>query len=112
SRYARSDFEWKIRTVCQKYGIKISFKPDVDKVGVGELWDGIIQRQKERGEQKAKGAPIADFVPDNLMEAVETMRSTVLNKLSHTGASGLVRAEVAAAIGTVENIFAHPFPKS
>src|SRR6266404_3886273 len=68
--YARSAFEWKLRTVCQKYGIKISFKPDADKVGVGELWDGIIQRQKERAEQIAKGAQIADFVPDNLMTAV------------------------------------------
>jgi energy-coupling factor transporter ATP-binding protein EcfA2 len=110
--YARSAFEWKLRAVCQRCGIRISFKPDADKVGVGELWDGIVQRQKERAEQIAKGAQISNFVPDNLTADVETMRSTVLNKLSHTGTSGLVRAEVAAAIATVESIFAHPFPKA
>ncbi|MBI4027998.1 MAG: hypothetical protein HY360_23640 [Verrucomicrobia bacterium] len=38
------------------------------------------------------------------------MRSTVLNRLSHAGASGLVPSEVAAAISTVEGVFAHEFP--
>lgn len=110
--YARSAFEWRLRKVCEKQGIKIPFKPDAGKIGAGFLWDGIILRQREREKQKAKGVHVPDFVPAALETAVDTMRSTVLNKLSHTGASGLVHIEVATAITTVESVFAHPFPKS
>lgn len=105
--YARSAFEWKLRKVCENHGIKISFRPDADKVGAGVLWDGIIQRHREREEQKAKGAQISDLLPNALATAVEIMRSTVLNKLSHAGSSELVRAEVATAITTVEGYLSH-----
>ena len=109
--YARSAFEWRLRKVCKNNGIKIPFNPNADKIGAGVLWDGIILRQREREQHRAKGSPVSDFVPSGLEIAVDTMRSTVLNKLSHTGASGLVRSEVATAIATVERIFAHQFPK-
>ena len=110
--YARSAFEWKLRKVCERHGIKIPFNPDADKVGAGYLWDGIISSQREREAQRAKGTQVADFVPRALEIAVDTMRSTVLNRLSHAGASGLVRSEVATAITTVESVFTHQFPKS
>ena len=109
--YARSAFEWKLRKVCETHGIKIPFKPDPNKIGAGQLWDGIIHRQREREDQRKKGAKVPDFVPPTLKTAVETMRSTVLNKLSHAPASGLVHAEVAAAIATVKEVIAHGFPK-
>ena len=109
--YARSAFEWKLRSVCEKHGIKIPFKPESDKIGAGVLWDGIIQRQREREDQRAKGAQIPDLVPELLAKDVATMRSTVLNKLSHTGASELVRDEVGSAIRTVERVHEHNFPK-
>jgi hypothetical protein len=109
--YARSAFEWKLRKVCEKNGINIPFKPDADTVGAGVLWDGIIRRQREREDQRAKGTTVPDFVPHPLETEVETMRSTVLNKLSHTGSSGLVKPEVDAAINTVKRIFDHSFPK-
>jgi energy-coupling factor transporter ATP-binding protein EcfA2 len=110
--YARSAFECKLRNVCEKHGIRVPFKPDVDKIGAGALWDGIIQRQREREEQKAKGSPASVFVPKTLEGAVETMRSTVLNKLSHAGSPELVQSEVAAAINTVQSVFDHDFPKN
>jgi hypothetical protein len=110
--YARSALEWKLRKVCEKHGIKIPFNSDADKIGAGILWDAIVSRQRERQGHKAKGAQVPDFVPLALEIAVDAMRSTVLNKLSHTGASGLVYAEVASAITTVESVLAHDFPKS
>ena len=110
--YARSAFEWKLRNVCEKNGIHVAFKADADKVGAGILWDGIALRQREREQQRAQGSQVPDFVPAPLEQSVETMRSTVLNKLSHTGSSGLVQSEVAAAIITVENLCAHTFPKT
>ena len=110
--YARSAFEWKLRIVCEKYGIKVPFKADADKVGAGVLWEGILTRQREREEQKVKGSVVADFVPKTLETEVEVMRSTVLNKLSHTGSSALVKSEVEAAIKTVEAIHKHSFPRA
>ena len=107
--YARSAFEWRLRKVCENHGIRIAFKPDADKIGAGPLWDGIIHRQREREDQRKKGAQVPDFVPIALETAVETMRSTVLNKLSHAEASGLVHVEVATAITTVETVLAHQF---
>lgn len=108
--YARSAFEWKLRKVCEARGIKVPFKPDADKVGAGALWDEIAQRQRTREAQRAAGSNVLDFVPPALESAVDVMRSTVLNKLSHTGASGLVPSEVATAITTVESVLVHGFP--
>lgn len=110
--YARSAFEWKLRKVCKKNGIEIPFKPDADKVGAGTLWDGILQRQRKRETDRANGSTVSDFLPQALEQTVETMRSTVLNRLSHTGSSGLVAAEVSAAIATVEQVHQHSFPKA
>ncbi|MDO8355516.1 MAG: hypothetical protein Q7U76_03905 [Nitrospirota bacterium] len=109
--YARSAFEWKLRIVSEKHGIKVPFKPDADKIGAGVLWDGIIQRQREREEQRHRGSHVLDLIPEILENDVETMRSTVLNKLSHAGASGLIQAEVGAAIQTVGKVLLHQFPR-
>ena len=109
--YARSAFEAKLRTVCEKNGIKVPFRPDPDKVAAGALWDEIIVRQRSREEERAKGSVVPDFVTPAIEASVATMRSTVLNRLSHAGASGLVHAEVGAAIKTVENVIAHTFLK-
>lgn len=109
--YARSAFEWKLRNVCEDHGIKIPFKSDADKVGAGVLWDGILARQRDRDELKKTNPASKDLVPKALELEVETMRSTVLNKLSHTGSSGLVKSEVEAALATVRKIHDHNFPK-
>jgi hypothetical protein len=53
--YARSAFEWKLHNVCEKHGIKIPFKPDLDKITAAMLWDGIIERQREREKQTWMG---------------------------------------------------------
>jgi ATPase involved in DNA repair len=108
--YARSALEWKLRKVCQERGIKIPFKPDADKIGAGVLWDGILDRQRERERQRQQGSQVLDFLPRDLETEMEIMRSTVLNKLSHHGSSGLVPSEVVAALNTVERIHGHNFP--
>ena len=108
--YARSAFECYLNNVCVKNGIKIPFKDDLNKVGAGMLWDGIIERQRDREVKISKGAQLKQFVPKQLLEAVDIMKSTVLNKLSHSGACSLVRSEVEFAIKTVEKVIAHEFP--
>jgi len=109
--YARSAFEWKLRKICEKHGIKVPFKPDADQVGAGILWDGIVARQRERETERDRGSIVPDFIARNLENDVDTMRSTVLNRLSHAGAAGLVAAEVQSAIATVQRVIQHSFPK-
>ncbi|MFP4351219.1 MAG: AAA family ATPase [Puniceicoccaceae bacterium] len=110
--YARSAFEWKLRKVCENNGIKIPFKAEPERIGAGALWDGIVLRQRDRETQRASGSTVNDFVPQSLEQAVETMRSTVLNRLSHSGSSGLVAVEVSAAISTVGQLHQHTFPRA
>jgi len=43
---------------------------------------------------------------------VETMRSTILNRLSHAGTSTFVKSEVEFALATVEALQSHTFPKA
>lgn len=69
-----------------------------------------MARQKARLELKRTNPNTHDFLPTVLEKNVEVIRSTVLNKLSHTGSSGLVQTEVADAIKIVEQVIAHKFP--
>ena len=60
---------------------------------------------------RANGSVVPDLIPTALQTEVEVMRSTVLHKLSHEGSSGLVHAELATALLTVEKFHDHNFPK-
>lgn len=52
-----------------------------------------------------------DFISRSLVAEVESMRSNVLNALSHANSPGLNKAEVKDAIDTVEKLQKHSFPK-
>lgn len=108
--YARAAFEWKLRNVCENRGIWVKFKKDNKEISVDDLWQGIVTRQKEREEKQLINSKIPDFLPRSLLNDVDAMRSTVLNQLSHSGAPGLVDAEVQDALKTVEALHNHNFP--
>jgi energy-coupling factor transporter ATP-binding protein EcfA2 len=110
--YARSAFEWKLRSVCENRGIKVPFKSTLQRISADALWSGIVERQRKREQDRANGAVVNDFVTPALETAVETMRSTVLNQLAHVGPPGLVAGEVQAAIDTVRAVQQHPFPRN
>ncbi len=109
--YARSAFEWKIRNVCEKRGIQLPFKSNPDQIGAGALWDGIMIRQADRLTHQITHQGSPDFVPANLATRVQIIRTNVLNRLSHSGAHGLVTAEVQDAIDTIRDVHNHTFPK-
>jgi hypothetical protein len=70
-----------------------------------------MERQTKRREIQQSTNPAArDFVPDALANRVQTFRTNVLNRLSHSGAHGLVGAEVQDAINTIRDIHNHQFP--
>jgi hypothetical protein len=90
--------------VCETNGIKVKYKHDSKRVKADELWQGIVERQKER-QEKGK----ADFIPSTLMNEVESIRSTILNRLSHSGTTGLVTKEVHFALEVVKRLQHHQF---
>lgn len=111
--YIRAAFETRLRNVCEKHGIEVPFKSQLKEIKADVLWAGILERQKKRLEFQTNnpGGNAPDFVPAALAANVETMRSTILNRLSHPGAPTLVKSEVEFARQTVEALQKHPFPK-
>jgi energy-coupling factor transporter ATP-binding protein EcfA2 len=109
--YARAAFEKKLRNVCEKNGIEVKYKKDNKEISADDLWQGILARQRARVEFRRNNPGAPDFLPHHLQTDIETMRSTVLNQLSHAGAGGLVRADVEVAIRTVEAFDRHNFAK-
>jgi hypothetical protein len=104
--YTRAAFETRIKNVCEKNGIKVKYKHDSKSVKADELWQGIVERQKER-----QGKNQTDFIPSCLMNDVETVRSTILNSLSHSGTPNLVTEEVQFALEAVKKLLQHQFKK-
>lgn len=109
AHYARSAFETRLRNVCEDKGIEIKYKKDHKKITVDALWTGILARQSKREADPAYGHTLTDFIPLAMKTRVETMRSTVLNQLSHADPPNLVQAEVQDAINTVAALQVHPF---
>ena len=105
--YVRAAFENRIKNVCKDCGVKINYKPEPREVKADHLWQGIVDRQKER---QTNGRP--NFIDPALMNDVETVRSTVLNRLSHSGTPTLVPSEVQFALDTVKKLQHHKFTKA
>jgi len=104
--YIRACFERRMKNVCHGYGVKIGYKPDPKDVKTDDLWRGIVDRQQERQRNGKR-----NFIDPTLISEVETIRSTVLNRLSHSGAPGLVTREVQFALETVKKLQQHEFTK-
>lgn len=105
--YIRAAFETRLKSVCRDCGIKVPYRPDPKEVKADQLWQEIVERQKGR---EASGA--VDFLDPKLMREVETVRSTVLNRLSHSGVPSLTAAEVKEALETIRKLQHHEFKKA
>jgi len=104
--YVRAAFETRVRNVCRDHGVEIAYKPDPKDVAVNKLWEGIVARQEKR---QADGKP--NFIDLQLMRDVETMRSTILNQLSHSGSPSLGTRDVRFALDTTKTLEHHQFQK-
>lgn len=104
--YIRAAFERKVKNVCRDRCIKIPYTPDPKNVKADQLWQGVIDRQKER---QVNGKAV--FIPPVLMNDVETVRSNILNRLSHSETPYLVTKEVQFALETIKKLQQHEFPK-
>ncbi len=103
----RAAFETRVRNVYEKEGVDIAFKPNPKEVKTDKLWEGIVKRQQLR---QANGKP--NFIDPQLMGDVETMRSTILNQLSHSGSPSLGTKDVRFALDTTRRLDKHTFTKA
>lgn len=107
--HARSAFEAKLKNVCEDRGIFLKYKKESKHVSAEDLWQGICSRQRKREELRKTNPLVSDFIPAQLEQDVETIRSIVLNQLSHAGATSLVAADVENAISIVDTFHKHHF---
>lgn len=91
--YLRACFETRLKKVCCKHHIRISYEPNPRMVTANDLWQGIVEYQKERQERGKD-----DFIEPTLMQDVEMVRSTVLNRVLHSGIAGVTTTEVQRAL--------------
>jgi hypothetical protein len=105
--YIRAAFEIRVKNLCREHGIKVTYKPDPRDVRIDHLWEAIVERQKARQERGD-----VDFVDPGLMNDVESVRSVVLNRLSHSGTPLLTSNEVKMALDGVRRLLRHHFKKS
>lgn len=105
--YIRAAFENRLKNLCRDHGIKVAYKPDPRDVKADQLWQEIVERQKLR---QANGQ--VDFLDPKLMQEVETVRSTVLNRLSHSGTPNLTTAEVKEALRIMRELQNSEFKKA
>jgi energy-coupling factor transporter ATP-binding protein EcfA2 len=105
--YIRAAFETRVKNVCRDHAIRVAYKPDPRDVRIDQLWEAIVDRQKARQERGN-----VDFIDPGLMNDVETVRSVVLNRLSHSGTPTLTSSEVKMALDTVRRLQRHHFKKS
>ncbi len=110
--YLRAAFETRLKNVCEAHGIAVPFKAQSKDVKADALWHGVLERQKMREDHRTKnpGKTVPDFISAPLAANVETMRSSILNRLSHSGTPTLVKSEVEFALRTVVSLQSHKFP--
>jgi hypothetical protein len=97
--YIRAAYEATLRNICEKNGIEVTFKPNPKDVKADALWRGILRRHATRLKEKR-----AEFLDPALIPQVSAVRSAVLNRLSHSGASSLTLTEVGAALSAITSL--------
>ena len=94
--YIRAAFESRMKSICEKNGIQVGYKENPKQITADVLWRGILFRHARR-VKKNQG----EFLDPTLIPRISAVRSAVLNRLSHTGASSLTPAELVVALQTV-----------
>jgi hypothetical protein len=93
--YVRAAYESCLRNICQKKNVSVPFRKNPKDVKAEDLWQAI---QDLHDTRVASGGA---FLDPNLLPKINAIRSAVLNRLSHTGASSLTSTELAAARQTI-----------
>jgi len=96
--YVRAAYENRLKNICEKNGIEVGYKGNPKEVKADSLWRAILRRHAKRVREGR------EFLEPGLIPRVSAVRSAVLNRLSHSGASSLTSAEIATALQTVTEL--------
>lgn len=102
--YVRAAYESCLRNICQKKNISVPFKKNTKDVKAEDLWQAI------KGFHESRVAAGGEFLDPTLIPKIDSIRSAVLNRLSHSGASSLTSTELGAALQTIRDIRNSPMP--
>jgi len=97
--YVRAGYEACLRNICQKNRVPVPFKSNPKELKAEDLWQAIETFQSER-----MAAGKGEFLDPALVPKIKGIRSAVLNRLSHSGASSLTSTEVGAALQAIHDI--------
>ena len=102
--HARAAFSERLKRVCEDCGVAVKYKKHAKDLKTDDLWQGILDRQEKREEAGKR-----DFIPIKLARHIETMRTLILNQLSHDSPPTFGERELKFAIGTVRALQLHDF---
>lgn len=97
--YIRAAYEGCLRNVCQKKNVAVPFNANPKSVRAEDLWKAIHDLHTE---QVAAGT--GEFLNPALIPKINAIRSAVLNRLSHSGASSLTSTELKMALDTIKEL--------
>lgn len=97
--YIRAAYEGCLRNICQKKNVAVQFNPNPKAVKAEDLWKAIHDLHTA---QVAGGT--GEFLNPTLIPKINAIRSAVLNRLSHSGASSLTSTELKMALQTIQDL--------
>ena len=97
--YVRAAFEGCLRNICQKKHILVPLKSNPRELKAEDLWQAIEIFHNDR-----IAAGKGEFLDPALLPKIKAIRSAVLNRLSHSGASSLTSTELEAALQAIRDI--------
>jgi hypothetical protein len=97
--YVRAAYEATLKNICEKNGIEVTYKSNPKEVKADALWRGILRRHATRIKTQKK-----EFLNPLLIPQISAIRSAVLNRLAHSGASSLTTPEMEIALKTIRDL--------
>lgn len=97
--YVRAAYENRLKNICEKNGIEVTYKANPKEVKADALWRGILRRHATQTKAKR-----GEFLDPLLIPRISAVRSAVLNRLSHSGASSLTTMELTAALQAISDL--------
>jgi len=97
--YIRAAYESCLRNICQKKTVAVPFHSNPKSVKVEALWQALNDLHDA---QVAAGT--GELLNPALIPRVNAIRSAVLNRLSHSGASSLTSTELKMALQTIQDL--------
>jgi hypothetical protein len=97
--YIRAAYEGCLRNICQKKNVAVPYNSNPKTVKAEDLWKAIHELN---AAQVAAGT--GEFLNPALIPKINAIRSAVLNRLSHSGASSLTSTELKMALDTIKEL--------